>query len=148
MVNVVFALLMCLSPISDSEEWVELTSVSVTYYHPKYDEACRLGHTASGMRCVYDADVIALGPEQLKLVRDYYGDRQDVGAFPLLPCWECEPVYWGYYVRLCTDTCCRILRVADTGSAELQADLPRGTWQTFGFPLSQGRFDARLEVLR
>lgn len=119
--------------------------MSVTYYHPKYDEACRRGETASGMRCVSDAHVVALGPEQLEAVRRYYGDS---AGFPLLACWNCQPRYWGQPIRLCNETHCQVLRVVDTGSDALEVDLPRDTWCEFGYELERGRFDAVLQVRR
>ena len=126
--------------------WTIIYNVRVTYYAPSYDEACRLGHTASGMRCVYDADVVALGPELLRLVRSYYTNPAKYGAYPLKACWDCEPQWWAMPVRLCANGVCKIFRVADTGSDKLEVDLPRGTWQEFGYPLSQGVFYAELQI--
>jgi hypothetical protein len=136
--------LMSLSPISDSE-WQTIELVSVTYYHKKYDEPCRKGETASGMRCVADAHVVALGPKQLQAVRDYYGDS---AGFPLLPCFDCSPIYWGQPVRLCNVNHCQVMHVVDTGSDRLEVDLPRQTWCEFGYTLERGRFDAILQVRR
>lgn len=146
MFNVLLCLIALLFPPRD---WVTIDEVSVTYYASSYDERCRLGLTASGMRCVYDADVAALGPNQLAMVRKYYEGREsECGAFPLLPCWLCHPIWYGHIIRLCDENHCEVLRVADTGLEELEVDLPRGTWQEFGYDLSKGRFDAELQVLK
>lgn len=134
-----------MSPILDSGcNWVALTDVSVTYYHPMYDYRCRKGLTPSGLRCVLDADVIALGPRQLNMVRDFYGPSGG-GSFPRLSCLECEPDWWGHVIMLCSDKHCGIYRVADTGSIELEADLPRLTFSRHA-QIEDGRFDATLFV--
>ena len=153
-----------------SPEWVKLVAVErITFYGPHYVAGAL---TASGIRYAPDDDVIALGPDLLASVRTHYGHlaselgqplfwgrtRQGrlvyqgiAGAFPVATGWR-SAVWWGYQVRLCAATAgggelCQELRVADTGQAGLQVDLPDATWQRWGWPAERGVFSGRLEVL-
>lgn len=147
MLEFFFTLLLFLSPAMDSC-WETLMPVSVTYYHPKFDKRCVDGLSVSGLTCRPNDKIVALGPEQLRLVREYYeGREREVGAFPLLPCWQCEPVWWGHVVRVTTQAHSEVLILADTGSDQLEADLQRGIFNNF-YDLSKGRFDANLQAWR
>jgi hypothetical protein len=155
-------------PPPPSGEWVPLASgLRVTYYGPRYAGG---EITASGIRYMPDADIVALGPGLLARVRAHYAAEAAAlgrplwwywapgpqlrfggiaGGFPRHACFVCEATWWGYLVRICdlASGHCELLRVADTGSPALEVDLPDETWQRFGYPASQGVFTGTLEVL-
>jgi hypothetical protein len=143
-------LLLIAPSLKSDSAWVTLGQVRTTWYAEKYDEPCRKGQTASGLRCVADADVAALGPQWLSVVRNYYSsDPRRAWAFPLRPCWRCDPVWWGHLIRLCYKDKCQVVRVGDTGAKELGVDLPRDTWRELsGEPLETGVVIVELQVLR
>jgi hypothetical protein len=126
-------------------QWVTLDEARVTYYGPRY-----VGGevTASGIRYMPDADIVSLGPGLLARVRVHYAaEPGTAGGYPLLPCLDCEPRWWGYLVRVCDGGRCELLRVADTGGDALEADLPDETWLRFGYPAERGVFTGTVEVL-
>lgn len=153
---------------SQTPEWVSIADgVRVTYYGSHY-----VGGevTASGVRYMPDNDTVALGPYHLNMVRDWYGASTPAGPLRWWwePSWElrytgeggCYPVpvnlhsarWWGCLIRLCAPMAegpvlCREFRVADTGSSELEVDLPDETWAEWEYPVRQGVFTATLEVL-
>jgi hypothetical protein len=145
--------------------WVALSEARVTYYGPRYTGG---EVTASGIRYVPDDDIVALGPELLAEVRAHYAAEASalgrplwwywspgpklrfggiVGGYPRHACFRCKPAWWGYAVRVCDGERCETLRVADTGSDELQVDLPDETWLRFGYPAERGVFTGTIEVL-
>lgn len=158
-------LLIAFAPPPSDNEWLPLDEVRVTFYGPEYVAG---DVTASGVRYAPDNKIVALGPYHLQVVRDYYeadgllwewltlpgrgrpylSFQSRVGSFPRHPCFICEPDQWGFWVRVCSAGHCELLRVADTGSARLEADLPDETWLEFGYPASQGVFTGTLEVRR
>jgi hypothetical protein len=88
------------------------------------------------------------------------------GGFPRHSCFGCDPEWWGFLVRVCalksgafTPTLssshareeevvrCEMLRVADTGLAGLDVDLPDETWLRFGYLAEQGVFTGMLQVV-
>jgi hypothetical protein len=149
-------------------EWVTLgASLRVTFYG-----SCYTGGevTASGIRYMPDADIVALGPGLLTQVRAHYAAEAGklgqplwwywapgpklrfggvAGGFPRHACFACEPTWWGYLVRVCDldGGRCALLRLADTGSPALEVDLPDSIWQRFGYPTTQGVFTGTLEVV-
>lgn len=170
LINLVVAIL-CTSAATPSPAWISLADpVRITYYGPEY----RGGElSASGIRYAPDASIVALGPVLLAKVRRHYaaearaqgqplwwrwmpGPRLKfqgiAGGYPRHACFDptglrCEPAWWGYLVRVCDVKHCELLRVADTGTDALQADLPDRTWERFGHLASQGAFTGTLEVL-
>jgi hypothetical protein len=155
--------------ISHSEQWITLSEpVRVTFYGPEYKAGAI---TASGIRYAPCNDIVALGPSLLEAVREHYA-RESIkvgyydadawvitrrhsfvsvaGGFPVWPCTECTPDWWGYLVRICDPITnyCQIARVADTGRPGLDIDLPDETWLKFGYPLAQGVFTGTLQVLK
>jgi hypothetical protein len=154
-------------------KWVTLESgLRVTFYGPRYAGG---EITASGIRYMPDADIVALGPALLAQVRAHYVAEAEAlgqplwwrwapgpqlrfggiaGGFPRHRCFaptglRCEPDWWGYLVRVCDldGGSCALLRLADTGSPALEVDLPDRTWERFGYPSSRGVFTGTLEVL-
>lgn len=149
---------------SQDSDWHVLDEVHITFYGPTYVGGEIM---ASGVRYMPDNDTVALGPRHLQMVRDWY-DAQQPFRWWWLPGWRlryrgpagCYPAmaslnearWYGCLVRLCAETAegerlCRWLRVADTGSPRLEADLPDETWQRWGYPLERGVFTGTLEVL-
>jgi hypothetical protein len=141
-------------------QWVALDEARITYYGPRYTGG---ELTASGVRYMPDDDIAALGPDLLARVRAHYAAQSlkagrwvatprysyvsVAGGYPLWPCLDCEPRWWGYLVRVCAGDRCETLRVADTGSPALEVDLPDETWLRFGYPAERGVFTGTVEVL-
>lgn len=149
---------------SQGPDWLVLDEVRVTYYGPAYEGGEIM---ASGVRYMPDNGTAALGPYHLRMVRDYYDALQPfrwwwrpdgrlrhsapAGCYPAMVS-PSEARWYGCYVRVCAENAggawyCQDLRVADTGAADLDVDLPDETWAQWGYPMGQGVFTGTLEVL-
>ena len=160
---VLLANLTAADALAQDPEWLVLDEVAVTFYGPEYAAG---DVTASGIRYTPDNDTVALGPYHLALVRDYYDEpfrwwrnrdgelryRAPAACYPVLVT-RTEVRWWGCMVRVCAgaaagERLCRWLRVADTGAAALEVDLPDRTWERWGWPAERGVFTGTLEVIR
>lgn len=151
----IILVLLVVSPVKAQDPWQMIDISRITFYGPDYVAG---DITASGGRYAPDNGTVALGPGLLQKVRDHYNPSMWIGANSLLRYSQiggCYPVFisaseirwWGCLVRVCANDVCKVLRVTDTGKAELEVDLPDETWLEFGYPASRGVFTGTLEVL-